>query len=226
MCPFDEALSSQFERMQLSRLAIGRYLESTDDESYENIEPEQIAMLTDCLYAESEDGGAVPDHTVEEPTPDMSSYRELILRTPAYSWLLATLQRETTLTRAVPDRMEDIRKAILAALPSSQHISRKTPPQEYKATFKLDWDPLSFLETQKYIESPAEALKGAITLTGSMEDAQAIPTAKYLAQTWPTTGKEIMELLADTIRNDSDKSASSNLGLGFTSLHCLLIAWA
>ncbi|KAN0086849.1 hypothetical protein V8E54_000537 [Elaphomyces granulatus] len=63
--------------------------------------------------------------------------------------------------------MEDIRKKILCSLPSFYKVSRRAPSREYKATFKLDWDPLSFVKEQQYAESPDEALERAITLTGS-----------------------------------------------------------
>ncbi|KAN0078700.1 hypothetical protein V8E54_005213 [Elaphomyces granulatus] len=143
--------------------------------------------------------------------PDASSYRDFIVKTPAYSWLVASLQREAILTRATPDLMEDIRGKILCALPSSHKVSRRAPSQEYKATFELDWDPLSFVKEQQYTESPDEALERAITLTGSANDAQAVTAGEYLSQTWPATGKNVMRLVIDVIHNTADHHVSSNL---------------
>jgi hypothetical protein len=139
-----------------------------------------------------------------EPRPDTNSYRDFVVKTPAYHWLVATLQREVTLKRATPDLMEDISKKILVALPSYRKVSRNAPSQEYKATFELDWDPLSFVKEQQYTESPDEALERAITLTGSANDAQAVTTGEYLSQTWPATGKHVMRLVTDVVRNTAD----------------------
>jgi hypothetical protein len=139
-----------------------------------------------------------------EPTSDASPYRDFIVKTPAYSWLVASLQREATLTRATPNLMENIRGKILGALPSCHKVSRKAPSLEYKATFELDWDPLSFVKEQQYTENPDEALERAITLTGSANDAQAMTTREYLSQTWPATGKHVMRLVTDVVRNTTD----------------------
>ncbi|PVH69815.1 hypothetical protein DL98DRAFT_623227 [Cadophora sp. DSE1049] len=95
----------------------------------------------------------------------------------------------------VPDVMEDIRKTVLAALPM-QKVSMKPGSPEYQGTFDLDRDPLAFLKEQKYIESPAEALRKAITLTGSPGDAQAITTTEYLSKVWPESGQNVLAEVA------------------------------
>jgi len=112
---------------------------------------------------------------------------------------MQNLGREAILiTRTIPDLMEDIRRKVLCALPSSDHkVSNK-------ATFELDWDPLSFVKEQQYTESPGKALERAITYTGSVNNAQAIATGEYLSQTWPATGKKVMRLVTDAIRNTAD----------------------
>lgn len=39
------------------------------------------------------------------------------------------------------------------------------------------------------------AMEEAITLTGSLIDAQALPCIEYLRQTWPLSGEYILRLL-------------------------------
>jgi hypothetical protein len=141
----------------------------------------------------------------DKSTPDVGPYRDFIVKTPAYSWLVANVQREATLTRQTPDIMEDIRKEILCSLPSFYKVSRRAPSREYKATFKLDWDPLSFVKEQQYAESPDEALERAITLTGSVSNAQAVTTGEYLSQTWPASGRHVMRLVADIVRKPTNQ---------------------
>lgn len=110
------------------------------------------------------------------------------------------------MTRASPDIMQDIKEKVLSAFPKPR-ISRKAPLQAYEAAFELDWDPLSFVQEQQYTETPGEALKRAITLTGTGSDAQAVTTIEYLSQTWPTTGAHIMRLVTDVICNERGLSA-------------------
>ena len=79
---------------------------------------------------------------------------------------------------------------------------------EYKTILELDWNPLKFLEEQKYTEKPDEALKRAITLTGSKNDAQALTASEYLSQTWPATGEFVMELVVRVVRNLTTRHAT------------------
>jgi hypothetical protein len=112
------------------------------------------------------------------------------------------LGREAILMQAVPDLMGDIRHKVLFVF---HKVSRNTPPQKYKATFELDWDPLSFVEEQqqRFPERPDVVLERAITLIGTAKDAQAITAWAYLAQTWPATGEYMMQLVADVVRNNA-----------------------
>ena len=92
-------------------------------------------------------------HEIELST-DAELYRNFILTTPAYTWLIKSLQREVTITRADPDMMEIIGNKIFGALPSYRKVSRKVSSPEYKATFEVDWDPLAFVKEQQYTVSP------------------------------------------------------------------------
>jgi len=141
------------------------------------------------------------------PRLDIDLYRESVVKTPAYDWLLATLRRESATTRAAPDLMEVIRETVLGGLPSHQEMSRRAPPLLHTIALELSWDPLSFVREQEYTEDPDVALERAITLTGSVDDGQALTAGRYLLQTWPTTGKDIMLLVSNTLR-DADHHAT------------------
>lgn len=143
---------------------------------------------------------------------DSGIYQNFVVSTQAYSWLLATLRKEAIITRAKPDLMADIRKDIFACLPPHRRISRRVVSPEYKATFDLEWDPLTFLKEQHYAESPSEAIEKAITLTGSPGDAQAMTTCEYLSQVWPATGKVVMSLVKSVCSTvNSDHNITSEL---------------
>jgi hypothetical protein len=201
-----EEPSPNDDRAQLSQDAVGRYFDSLD-------ETHTMEQHTTVTFGDELAAALAPCHPHETPTEknedgvedeevDTSVYRDFIIGTPAYSWLVATLQREASLTRATPDLMEDIRNTIFAALPSKRKVSRKAPSPEYKATFCLEWDPLSFVKEQRYTESPEVALERAITLTGSVNDAQAVTTREYLSQTWPATGIQVMRLVTGVAGNE------------------------
>jgi len=144
----------------------------------------------------------VQDQGEDEPLelePNLTELKDFIVKSPAYNWLLGTLQRESEMDRATPDVMADIRATILGALPSLHKVSRRAPSKGYQATFELLWNPLLFVDEQRYTETPREALERAITLTGSTDDAQAATTGSYLGQTWPSNGNEMMEFVKGVV---------------------------
>ncbi|KAI9727443.1 MAG: hypothetical protein M1834_008387 [Cirrosporium novae-zelandiae] len=114
------------------------------------------------------------------------AYRDFIFRAPAHEWLLANLRREFYLAPAEPNSMDAIRQNIVDSLP----LSHK--------------DPLSSVKEQEYTEEPAEAVKIAITLTGSAKNAQALTCTQYLSQTWPSAGEHTIRLVADVVRSGPD----------------------
>ncbi|KAJ5611872.1 hypothetical protein N7528_008977 [Penicillium herquei] len=106
--------------------------------------------------------------------PELQRYRDCLLVSPAYDWLLGHIQSHCVLEPSNPDIMADISCAILQGLPSQLCFSRQKSVPSYKMTYTLDWDLVSFLEDQEYSEDNAEALPLVITLTGSREAAQAL----------------------------------------------------
>lgn len=175
--------------MQNGEFALSRYLEE------EELTGDPVDLVPPRPESEP-DTCASPDDWDDSTTG--LEYRDFIVRTPEYEWLIKTLQRESVSRRASPDILERIGAGILAALPSSHHVSRRAPSQRYEVTFVLDWDPLAFLKQQFY--NGILDLRKAITITGSASDAQAVTTAEYLIQTWPTGGK-IMKLIEDVTRH-------------------------
>lgn len=195
---------SHVDKKQMNQFVMRRFLEdpeiNMDHQTQEDFNPE--GLFPQKTQEEDEDEDLFGDHI--EISPNATPYRNFIAKSPAYSWLIASLQREATVVRANPDIMENISNKILDALPSDRKVSRKASSQEHKATFEVDWDPLAFVKEQQYTESPDIALQRAITLIGSANDAQAVTTENYLSQTWPATGKQIMRLVMDVVLNNMD----------------------
>ena len=97
--------------------------------------------------------------------------------------------------------MKTIQKEILSAITSSHRIiGRNTLPQEFTATFEVPWDSWLFVAQQKYSEPAHVAFKSAMTLTGSLSNAQAMTTEEYMQQVWPVTGVYMTQLVAESIQ--------------------------
>lgn len=148
-----------------------------------------------------------PKDTREEDSsaelPELRAYRDFIFHSTAYEWLLESLRKEIALQNIHPNRMEEIRISLLEAMPPTKQLSRWSPPDMFSVTFDMNWEIIEFLDAQDYAVSGVQALGQALTLTGSVTDAQALPAAEYMRQTWPTTASPFLELLQSAI---SDKS--------------------
>lgn len=142
----------------------------------------------------------------EVPENWLRAYQEFFPRNNAYEWLLTRLQREFHLVPAEPNTMEEIRKKILASLPSAPRISRRVPSQSCRATFELDWDILDFFGSQGYEKPPGEVFEGIITITGSCWDAQAATCAQYIKQNWSSTGEEVIQLIKGVLKDTEGHS--------------------
>lgn len=92
-------------------------------------------------------------------------------------------------------------QSILSTLPCATS-------ERSRVEFKIQWDPISYIREQEYNLSPAEAIKFALTLTGSEVDAQALSATDYLTQTWPLSGGHIMNLLSNVINVYPDRANS------------------
>jgi hypothetical protein len=180
----------------LKTLVMDRFMQQTD--SYEPVPAPEIPEDIPVACHPQELNTTIMDKEPPEDDAEIGLYGQTTVSSPAYSWLQPVLQRETILARATPDLMKAIETKVLATL----------PPKACRATFKLKWDPIAFVEKERYAEPPEEAIERAITLTGRINDAQAVTTVEYLAQTWPISGKQVMQLVIDVVRNTITRRAT------------------
>ncbi|KAK6526081.1 hypothetical protein TWF281_011119 [Arthrobotrys megalospora] len=142
------------------------------------------------------------DNDDEEVGQLTLAYRDFIFKTPAFEWLVGSLRRDVLLTPMEPNSMETIRNDIIGSLPSSRKVSKTKSAEAFRVIFTTNWKPLEFISDQGYKDEPGEAIESAITLTGTLMDAQALTCTQYLSQTWPQTGKHIVQLLKDVLREE------------------------
>ncbi|KAJ6260647.1 hypothetical protein Dda_4874 [Drechslerella dactyloides] len=147
--------------------------------------------------------GVDSDEEMDETanTPQLPVYRDFIFNSPEYEWLLGTLQRKLLPGQAEPNFMEIIRQDIVKSFPSSHKVSKNNPAEAFRMQLILHWDPMAFVHSQGYKEEPDKAIARAITLTGSSTDAQALTCEQYLHQTWPFTGKRLISMIKDVVRD-------------------------
>ncbi|KAL1637009.1 hypothetical protein SLS58_009535 [Diplodia intermedia] len=153
------------------------------------IEPEDVELTSPYIDPDEDDE---PDET------ELPSYRKLVVGTPEFDWLIGNIRKELVLQTAPNSAVEAISGRIRACIRSMRrfrHISRRQQPEACQALFEVDCDILGFSRSQNYEVQSREAIGTAVTLTGTIIDAQACTCAQYMRQTWPTTGIATLELL-------------------------------
>ncbi|KAL4888043.1 hypothetical protein BDV59DRAFT_189417 [Aspergillus ambiguus] len=141
--------------------------------------------------------------------PQLEAYRNLILNSPWYRWLVDKLQRECVLAPSEPNTMEEIRDTILALLPLNLEVSKRRPEGTLEVLIRVNWDPAAFYNEQNYTESPRQALERAITLTGWRGATQALTCSQYMEQTWPSTGTKILRLITNFVSGIHNASSDT-----------------
>ncbi len=213
--------------LELKERVIGKFqdIESDDD---------SCSQMSSSLYSLSEDGLSLNDkmriwhskegenshdigdiellHDTTEPhleaiedsgRPDLTLYREVLSQAAAYKWLRSSIYVSSALEIPGP-KTNRIRDQIINAVGSPAIFSRRHCP-DIQVTFAVDWDPSRFYKEQGYTNSISDALAHAITITGTGNNVQAATCTSYMHQTWPETGKQLL----DFIRNSLDDSVNS-----------------
>ncbi|KAK6826419.1 hypothetical protein RU639_005434 [Aspergillus parasiticus] len=141
----------------------------------------------------------IPTEDDGNDLPGLGTYRDLIMDSPVYKWLLGSLRRELDLQPAEPDARGAIRNRILDSLPFSRIVSRYDQPRIYQVKFTLNWDLVAFVKEQEYDTNKEGFLGRIITITGTRQDAQAMTCLQYLHQAWQSFGANILQLLEATL---------------------------
>lgn len=157
----------------------------------------------------------------EMRTRGLKSYRGLLADNPAFQSLLANVERECLLASQQPNAMEMTKRSILDFLSQQLSPSRYRSAEDCNMTFRIEWDPKVFIRYQKYSERPEDAIEKAITVTGSITDAQALTCRQYLCQTWPSTGLDILQLVKDIVRSEDDFQRSCKPSLKLNTLFAM-----
>ncbi|KAK3394972.1 hypothetical protein B0H63DRAFT_387983, partial [Podospora didyma] len=171
---------------------VSRYLANLDTRIGPELEP---SSRDDDV---NEEHGVVSHEPESSEMPDIGKYQDCIVKSAAYEWLQRTLSAAANRANAFPDVRKEIRETVIRSLCAARGertLSRSRPPELYRVTAEMDWDPRSFVAKQEYEENRGDAIARAVTLTGSTQDCQAMTTRQYLSQTWSSSGSQTMQLL-------------------------------
>ncbi|KAK3951116.1 hypothetical protein QBC32DRAFT_170328 [Pseudoneurospora amorphoporcata] len=123
--------------------------------------------------------------------PECSRYEDILVRSPAFKWLCASILKELTLQRG-PFR--SFSNTVQEALDSNELV--------WIIRFRFQWDLAGFL-THEYGDKD-QTLGEVITITGTPDSAQAVTCSTYLHQVWPCVGPEILCAIQDAFRRHGE----------------------
>ncbi|PNP78573.1 hypothetical protein FNYG_08085 [Fusarium nygamai] len=133
-------------------------------------------------------------------------YNKIILDSSAYSWFITNLRKECSLQRGATKlrhAIDDIRQAVLDKLPSGR-ISKRTVPPRHRCTFRLLLAPLrarlyhAYHAVRSKWASPTR-ISEVVVVTCSSDEAQVMTVGEYFAQTWPSAGTVLLDLLQQVL---------------------------
>jgi hypothetical protein len=135
--------------------------------------------------------------------PDIAEYRDILRQSSACQWLQSCIHTTSSLQIPGQDSAADsIGDRILQAAGRPARFSRKQT-QQIQMQFTVDLDLFSFIREQQYDETASVILANAITLTGYGKNLQATTCSKYMKQTWPETGPQLLTLLGHAAEDSS-----------------------
>ncbi|EXJ66016.1 uncharacterized protein A1O5_10993 [Cladophialophora psammophila CBS 110553] len=143
----------------------------------------------------------LPSGEFDDASPELGNYRNLILSTSSYQWLVATIRNKLLLATPNGDVKSSIRAEVLKALPKPRLILQAAPTPLVEATFDMDLK----LNLADFESKPIE-LGAIVTVTGTANDAQALTCNEYMRQTWPVTGIFLIRFLADVLMLESGRT--------------------
>lgn len=213
----EEEETREAERADAFEWVHQRFLSGDDPEASQQLDrhpPDEggIDLSSDETFDDIDDDVM---NSSTEPQSSKVAYKELIQRSPEFTWILACLKCASRFDWQASTTMSRIRKDVLANFPAENIVSRRSTPTQYRVECNMDWDPIQFLQDQQYDGDAAWALEHAIVLTGSESNCQASIVRDYLEELWPVTGLAVLALILRYVEGTEDiKRTSPVMRLG------------
>ncbi|KAI1501361.1 hypothetical protein F5X99DRAFT_418586 [Biscogniauxia marginata] len=138
---------------------------------------------------------------------EVEGHKNIIFSGPRHVQPLDRLRGEITFPKAKPDTLRDIKETIQRAIVAKDraiwkyYMETDIYPQTSIVTYTVDWDIMAFLHEQDYTTLDFEAVVEAITLTGTLTEAQALSCRQYIKKVWPLSGLQTLHFVQQLLRN-------------------------
>ncbi|KAI1130868.1 hypothetical protein F5Y10DRAFT_103811 [Nemania abortiva] len=175
------------------------------------VQPENTSRDRDEFDQALLDAEMDNDNDIFESFPEIQEYRQTLLNSPAYSWLLKSVIIEVELEiPTVSDGRGEIRRKILEFLDEPSRITQRHAPAAQCIVFQIPWI-RNYLISQEYNIPIHEALPRAMVVVGI--DAQSFVTTcgEYLGTLWPDIGPQMLGLCISLLKSPHDFRAQCTL---------------
>ncbi len=129
--------------------------------------------------------------SLHTPNIDLHKARDFLLAGEEYQMLVQKLRLAAELTPRQGTVIESVRNAVLEVFPDG---AASTVYHRFTAEVFMDWSFEGFMSDQ-YGKEDRPSLCDAITITGSIVDAQAMTCGSYCSQTWPWLGLGVLQAI-------------------------------
>ncbi|KAI0870665.1 hypothetical protein GGS24DRAFT_510668 [Hypoxylon argillaceum] len=152
------------------------------------------------------------DEDFLEGFPEIQEYRQILLNSPAYSWLLksAIIEVELEIPEGVDDARGKIRRKIIEFLGEPSRISQKDAPASQPIVFQLPWI-RDYLISQEYNMPLHQVFPRALVVVGVDDQSFVTNCSEYLETLWPDIGPQILNLCISLLSNPCGFVASCTL---------------
>lgn len=137
----------------------------------------------------------------EDGYPQLREYREVLINSPAYSWLASTLTASLQHETLGDDRRARIHETVVSMLDTRKYTIKRV-------RFHVSWNFVEFFRYQTYELSPREALPQVLVLTGIGNNIQSSTFAEYISQVWPYYGPHILRLYQNLVSDEINGPSS------------------
>ncbi|KAI0526679.1 hypothetical protein F5B22DRAFT_641819 [Xylaria bambusicola] len=151
-------------------------------------------------------------HDLSEDFPEINEYRQILLNSKAYSWLLKSVISKVELEIPAGDdnARGKIRRKILDFLSEPSKISQRRAPMMQPIVFKLPWI-RNYLISQEYKSPIHKALPHSIVIVGVNDQTYVTTCGEYLETVWPDLGPQILGLCISLLSSPHGSLASCTL---------------
>lgn len=172
----------------------------SSDEEVENavirFEPEETIPILQkvSMWRQEISHGEQLDIHDYTPASYFGEVYSLVSATSSYRWLQSCLRRVLYTAETDLSHMQNIEGTVLNEFSRPHRISRKTRIPLCRAEFKVHWPLRKYIEMLQVLD-PKHSFLNALTLTGVVNNTQALSCMAYIRQMWPENGRILLDLI-------------------------------